>query len=240
MAVLEAPVSGRIQRRPKDGLKYVPKGAHLGPIFGYSSIVPSSTTMKQLIKKFKKPKNNKNNASDQDGGGSEVASNASSTRLLVTAAVPIVDTSITASSLNQAGGRAGTSSQPPMVSNKPTEGSHTESARQEVIAETSTPKPDATNQEVEGKENKPKSSEIFPSASKAEERKSAARPLGQRIRDGAIIALDFATIISDANDLLKPVKAVAGGVKKVLEITKVRDPPPYCLRVRSSRMPFRK
>jgi hypothetical protein len=59
------------------------------------------------------------------------------------------------------------------------------------------------------------------SRTKSTRRDPASRPLGQRIRDGAIIALSFASIISEATDLLKPVKAISGGIKKVLEITKV-------------------
>jgi hypothetical protein len=55
-------------------------------------------------------------------------------------------------------------------------------------------------------------------------RDPASRPLGQRIREGAIIALSFASIISEATDLLKPVKAISGGIKKVLEITKACSP----------------
>jgi hypothetical protein len=51
------------------------------------------------------------------------------------------------------------------------------------------------------------------------------RPRGQRIREGAIIALSFASIISEATDLLKPVKAISSGIKKVLEITKVCHSP---------------
>jgi hypothetical protein len=59
--------------------------------------------------------------------------------------------------------------------------------------------------------------------SKPEATRGASRPLGQRIREGAIIALSFASIISEATDLLKPVKAISGGIKKVLELTKVCD-----------------
>ncbi|PVF91469.1 hypothetical protein CPB86DRAFT_770645, partial [Serendipita vermifera] len=40
------------------------------------------------------------------------------------------------------------------------------------------------------------------------------------MRDGAIAALDFASTLSGATDLLKPVKAVSDAIKKVLEIPK--------------------
>jgi hypothetical protein len=59
------------------------------------------------------------------------------------------------------------------------------------------------------------------SQTKSTRRDPGSRPLGQRIREGAIIALSFASIISEATDLLKPVKAISGGIKKVLELTKV-------------------
>jgi hypothetical protein len=58
------------------------------------------------------------------------------------------------------------------------------------------------------------------SQTKSTRRDPGSRPLGQRIRDGAIIALSFASIISEATDLLKPVKAISVEIKKVLEITK--------------------
>jgi hypothetical protein len=44
---------------------------------------------------------------------------------------------------------------------------------------------------------------------------------GQRVREAAIILLDFGSIISEANDVLKPMKVVCGFLKKVLEVAKV-------------------
>jgi hypothetical protein len=44
---------------------------------------------------------------------------------------------------------------------------------------------------------------------------------GQRAREAAIILLDFGSIISEATDMLKPMKVVCGFLKKVLEVAKV-------------------
>ena len=45
---------------------------------------------------------------------------------------------------------------------------------------------------------------------------------GQRARDTATLLLT--SIISEASDLLKPMKAVSEFIKKILEVTKVRPP----------------
>jgi len=42
-----------------------------------------------------------------------------------------------------------------------------------------------------------------------------------RTRDTAILLLSFASIISDASDLLKPMKVVCEFIKKILEVAKV-------------------
>ena len=44
---------------------------------------------------------------------------------------------------------------------------------------------------------------------------------GQRAREAAIILLEFGSIISEATDVLKPMKVVCGFLKKVLELAKV-------------------
>ena len=44
---------------------------------------------------------------------------------------------------------------------------------------------------------------------------------GQRARDTAILLLTFTSIISEASDLLKPMKAVSEFIKKILEVAKV-------------------
>jgi hypothetical protein len=54
-----------------------------------------------------------------------------------------------------------------------------------------------------------------------EHESTESRTRGQRTRDGAIMLLDFASIISEANDLLKPLKVVSGVLKKSLEIARV-------------------
>jgi len=46
-------------------------------------------------------------------------------------------------------------------------------------------------------------------------------PKRKRARDTAILLLTFAGIISEASDLLKPMKAVSEFIKKILEVTKV-------------------
>ena len=43
----------------------------------------------------------------------------------------------------------------------------------------------------------------------------------QRARETAILLLTFTSIISEATDLLKPMKAVSEFIKKILEVTKV-------------------
>jgi hypothetical protein len=180
--------------------------------------------MKQLIKKFKKSKNKKDSASDTNVGGSGAVSNTSSTPSLVTAVTPVVGTSTAALSLNQIGGRTSISSQPPTttaVSNEPMKRSYAGGTHQEATSEASTLKSDTANQNFQEPENKPTSSEI----PKREETKPVSRALGQQLRAGAIKALEFASVISEATDLLKPVKAVADAIKKVLETAKVRDCP---------------
>ena len=42
-----------------------------------------------------------------------------------------------------------------------------------------------------------------------------------RGRETLIMLLDFASIISEASDLLKPMKVVAESIKKILQLTKV-------------------
>jgi hypothetical protein len=179
--------------------------------------------MKQLIKKLKKPKNKNDTASDGDAG---LAFNASSAPSPATAVTPVVGTSTAALRLNQTEDRTSAPPHPSddaSISNEPTKGNRTESARQEVTAQPSILKSDTANQNVQELENEPISSEISVSNPKHPETRLVSRPLGQQLRDGAIKALDFASIISEATDLLKPVKAFTGGIKKVLEITKVRD-----------------
>jgi len=44
---------------------------------------------------------------------------------------------------------------------------------------------------------------------------------GQRAREAAILLLTFTSIISEASDVLKPMKAVSEFIKKILEVTKV-------------------
>ena len=46
-------------------------------------------------------------------------------------------------------------------------------------------------------------------------------PKRKRARDTAILLLSFASIASEASDLLKPMKAVSEFIKKILEVTKV-------------------
>jgi len=43
----------------------------------------------------------------------------------------------------------------------------------------------------------------------------------ERARDTVILLLTFTSIISEASDLLKPMKAVSEFIKKILEVTKV-------------------
>jgi hypothetical protein len=172
---------------------------------------------------FPKRKGKKKVALGQGDGGLGAGSKARSSPPPV---APAVDTSTAALGSNQAGAHTSTLTQPSnksAVSNEPTKGSHPESIRQEATAKASTLKSDTVKQNIQAPGDVTKSSEISISKPKREETKPASRPLGERIRDGAIIALDFASIISEATDLLKPVKAVAGGIKKVLEITKVYD-----------------
>jgi len=45
---------------------------------------------------------------------------------------------------------------------------------------------------------------------------------GQRAREAAILLLTFTSIIAEAADVLKPMKAVSEFIKKILEVTKVR------------------
>jgi hypothetical protein len=53
-----------------------------------------------------------------------------------------------------------------------------------------------------------------------------ARPSGgQRAREAAIIFLEFGSIISEATDLLKPMKVACSFMKKVLEVAKVSISP---------------
>jgi len=47
-------------------------------------------------------------------------------------------------------------------------------------------------------------------------------PNPNRARDTAILLLTFASIISEASDLLKPMRAASEFIKKILEVTKVR------------------
>jgi hypothetical protein len=44
---------------------------------------------------------------------------------------------------------------------------------------------------------------------------------GQRAREAAIILLDFGSTISEASEVLKPMKVVCEFIKKVLEVAKV-------------------
>jgi hypothetical protein len=44
---------------------------------------------------------------------------------------------------------------------------------------------------------------------------------GQRAREAAIIVLEFGSIISEATDVLKPMKVVCEFLKKVLQVAKV-------------------
>ena len=44
---------------------------------------------------------------------------------------------------------------------------------------------------------------------------------GRHARDTAILLLTFASIISEASDLLKPMKAVSEFIKKILEVANV-------------------
>ena len=44
---------------------------------------------------------------------------------------------------------------------------------------------------------------------------------GQRARERTILLLTFTSIISEASELLKPMKAVSEFIKKILEVTKV-------------------
>jgi hypothetical protein len=105
-----------------------------------------------------------------------------------------------------------------IVTNAPVEGSHPERTSQELTTETSTPRLDSATKRSKGREIGASQVSSMP---KSKEPKPVTRTRGQRVRDGAIIALDFASIISEATDLLKPVKAISGGIKKILEITKV-------------------
>jgi hypothetical protein len=54
---------------------------------------------------------------------------------------------------------------------------------------------------------------------------SASRPLTHRIRDGTTIALDLTSKVSEAVDLLKPLKAVSEVLKKTIEVAKVGTSP---------------
>jgi len=53
------------------------------------------------------------------------------------------------------------------------------------------------------------------------ETQGGAAPKRKRARDTAILLLSFASIASEASDLLKPMKAVSEFIKKILEVTKV-------------------
>ncbi|PVF91689.1 hypothetical protein CPB86DRAFT_791874 [Serendipita vermifera] len=77
-----------------------------------------------------------------------------------------------------------------------------------------------TNQHAQGPENESESSRISSSTPYQERAKRVTSTRGRRMRDGAIAALDFASTLSGATDLLKPVKAVSDAIKKVLEIPK--------------------
>ena len=44
---------------------------------------------------------------------------------------------------------------------------------------------------------------------------------GQRVRETAILVCDFASIISEASDILKPMKVVSEFIKKILVLDKV-------------------
>jgi hypothetical protein len=162
---------------------------------------------------------------DQGSEASGTASNASGTSSLVTAMGPAVGTSIAALGLKQVEGHIIASSQSSsvaLVPNKPADGSDTEVViRQGTITESSAFIPDTTSQSPQESEDKQNSGQFSVSTPRSEETKLVSRPPGERFRDGAIIALDFASIISEAIDLLRPVKAVAGGIKRVLEIAKV-------------------
>jgi hypothetical protein len=177
--------------------------------------------MKQLIKRIKKPKDKKKTVPDQDAAGSVPTSNAGSTPSLVAAAAPIASTSTAAIHPDQTMAHPVLPSQPTdavIVTNKPVEGSHPERTSQELTTEPSTPRLDPTTEQSKGSEVE--SSQVS-SMPKSKEPKPVTRTRSQRVRDGAIIALDFASIISEATDILKPVRAIAGGIKKVLEIPKV-------------------
>ncbi|PVF93863.1 hypothetical protein CPB86DRAFT_876796 [Serendipita vermifera] len=172
-----------------------------------------------LIKKFKKSKNKGKAVRDQDGGTSVATSLVSSTLSLLPGATGI---STAGSDLNQTGSGTAISPQPSntaIAHAEPTDQTQDKGTRQGPTAEISTPKTDATNHPTQGSEKGPESSLISVSAS-PEEAKLVSRTRGQRIRDGAILALDFASTISGATDLLKPVKAVSDAIKKVLEIPK--------------------
>jgi len=54
-----------------------------------------------------------------------------------------------------------------------------------------------------------------------EETQGGVPPKRKRARDTAILLLSFASIASEASDLLKPMKAVSEFIKKILEVTKV-------------------
>ncbi|PVF91692.1 hypothetical protein CPB86DRAFT_878380 [Serendipita vermifera] len=77
-----------------------------------------------------------------------------------------------------------------------------------------------TNQHAQGSENESESIRIPSSTPYQERAKRVTSARGRRLRDGAIAALDFASTLSGATDLLRPVKAVSDAIKKVLEIPK--------------------
>jgi hypothetical protein len=54
---------------------------------------------------------------------------------------------------------------------------------------------------------------------------------GQRIREGFIVSLDFVSAISEATDLLKPLKAACEVVKVVLKAAKVSIETSWCVEV---------
>ncbi|PVF91347.1 hypothetical protein CPB86DRAFT_878577 [Serendipita vermifera] len=172
-----------------------------------------------LIKKLKKSKKKEKAVSDQSGGTSGATSLGGSRLSLVPGTTGI---STAGSDSNQTRPATATSPQPSntaIVHGEPTDQSQDKGTRQGPTVKNSPPKTDDTNQHAQGLENEPKSS-LIPLSPKQEDAKLASRTRGQRFRDGAILALDFTSTISGATDLLKPVKAVADAIKKVLEIPK--------------------
>jgi len=92
----------------------------------------------------------------------------------------------------------------------PSKGEAQQETQQQETQQQETQQQETQQQETQQQETHPKGEVQGGTPSNAE-----------RARETAILVLDFAGIISEASDILKPMKAVSGFIKKILEVTKV-------------------